>query len=61
MAEIVGDFYDDLKSLSSGYASLHYEPIGYKVDDILKLDIRVAGELVDAFSMLVHRTRGRTV
>lgn len=61
MAEIVGDFYDDLKSLSSGYASLHYEPMGYKIDDIVKLDIRVAGELVDAFSMLVHRTRGRLV
>jgi GTP-binding protein LepA len=42
MSELVGDFYDDLKSLSSGYASLHYEPLRYKQDDIVKLDIRVA-------------------
>lgn len=61
MAELVGDYYDDLKSLSSGYASLHYEPIGYKVDDIAKLDIIVAGEKVDAFSMMVHRSRARMV
>lgn len=61
MAELVGDYYDDLKSLSSGYASLHYEPLRYKMDDIVKLDIRVAGENVDAFSMLVHRTRARTI
>lgn len=61
MAELVGDFYDDLKSLSSGYASLHYEPLGYKIDDIVKLDIMVAWERVDAFSMMVHRSRGRTV
>lgn len=59
MSELVGDFYDDLKSLSSGYASLHYEPIGYKQDDIVKLDIRVAGDPVDAFAMMVHRARAR--
>lgn len=61
MSELVGDFYDDLKSLSSGYASLHYEPFKYKIDDIVKLDIKVAGENVDAFAMLVHRTRGRYI
>ena len=61
MSELVGDFYDDLKSLSSGYASLHYEPFAYKIDDIVKLDIKVAGENVDAFSMLVHRSRGRHI
>lgn len=59
MSELVGDFYDDLKSLSSGYASLHYEPLRYKEDDIVKMDIRVAGEVVDAFSMMVHRSRAR--
>lgn len=59
MSELVGDFYDDLKSLSSGYASLHYEPIKYKQDDIVKMDIRVAGDIVDAFSMMAHRTRTR--
>jgi len=59
MSELVGDYYDDLKSLSSGYASLHYEPIRFKQDDIVKMDIRVAGDVVDAFSMMVHRTRAR--
>ena len=59
MSELVGDFYDDLKSLSSGYASLHYEPLGYKMDDIVKMDIRVAGDAVDAFAMMVHRSRAR--
>lgn len=59
MSELVWDFYDDLKSLSSGYASLHYEPLRYKMDDIVKMDIRVAGDIVDAFSMMVHRTRAR--
>lgn len=59
MSELVGDFYDDLKSLSSGYASLHYEPLRYKQDDIVKLDIRVAWDPVDAFAMMVHRSRAR--
>jgi GTP-binding protein LepA len=59
MSELVGDYYDDLKSLSSGYASLHYEPIRYKEDDIVKMDIRVAGDIVEAFSMMVHRSRAR--
>lgn len=59
MSELVGDFYDDLKSVSSGYASLHYEPFAYKIDDIVKLDIRVAGENIDAFSLLTHRSRAR--
>jgi GTP-binding protein LepA len=59
MSELVGDYYDDLKSLSSGYASLHYEPIRFKQDDIVKMDIRVAGDIVEAFSMMVHRSRAR--
>jgi len=59
MSELVGDFYDELKSLSSGYASLHYEPLRFQEDDIVKMDIRVAGEPVDAFSMMVHRSRAR--
>jgi GTP-binding protein LepA len=59
MSELVGDYYDDLKSLSSGYASLHYEPIRFKQDDIVKMDIRVAGDIVEAFSMMAHRGRTR--
>ena len=59
LSELVGDFYDDLKSLSSGYASLSYEFIRYKEDDLQKLDILVAGERIDAFSMIVHSSRAR--
>jgi GTP-binding protein LepA len=61
MAEIVGDFYDDLKSISSGYASLHYEFIRFQRDDLVKVDILVAGERVEAFSLITHENRARTV
>lgn len=59
MSELIGDFYDDLKSLSSGYASLSYEFLRYQEDDLQRLDILVAGERVDAFSMIVHANRAR--
>ena len=61
MAELVGDFYDDLKSLSSGYSSLSYEFLRYHPADIVKLDIRVAGDIVEAFSTLIHRDRSRFI
>ncbi len=56
LANIIIDFYDKLKSVSSGYASLNYEFLETRVDDLVKLDILVAGERVDALSMIVHRS-----
>ncbi len=55
--EILIDFYDRLKSISRGYASMDYEYAGYQTDDLVKMDIMVHGEVVDAFSSIVHRTK----
>ena len=55
--EIVIDFYDRLKSISKGYASLDYELEDFIASDLVKLDIRINGDVVDALSMIVHRDR----
>ncbi len=65
LLEVVLDFYDRLKSVSRGYASLDYHLNGYQVSDLVKLDVMVSGEPMDALSLIVHRdnayTRGKAL
>ncbi|MBN8249734.1 MAG: elongation factor 4 [Verrucomicrobia bacterium] len=65
MNEILIDFHDRIKSMTRGYGSMDYEPDGYEASDMVKLDMLVNGEVMEAFSSLVHRSkaenRGRTL
>ena len=57
LGEIVLDFYDRLKSLSKGYASLDYEMSGYRASELVKLDMLINGDQIDAFSVIIHRDK----
>ncbi len=57
LGEVVTDFFDQMKSRSQGYASLDYEPIGYEPGDLVKVDVLISGEPIDAFSAIVHKEK----
>jgi GTP-binding protein LepA len=59
LGEIVLDFYDKLKSLSRGYASLDYEAADYRESDLVKLDMLINGDPIDAFSVIIHRDKAQ--
>ncbi|HSX45030.1 MAG TPA: translation elongation factor 4 [Candidatus Saccharimonadales bacterium] len=61
LANLLTDFYDQLKSVTSGYGSFNYELDNYRAEDLVKLDFYVAGERVDALSLMVHRTEAQSL
>ncbi len=61
LANLLTDFYDQLKSVTSGYGSFNYELDDYRVEDLVRVDFYVAGEMVDALSMMTHRTESQSI
>lgn len=60
LANLLTDFYDQLKSVTSGYGSFNYELDGYRAEDLVRVDFYVAGEMVDALSVMTHRTEAQS-
>ena len=61
LANLLTDFYDQLKSVTSGYGSFNYELSGYRAEDLVKVDFYVAGEIVDALSVMAHRSESQSL
>lgn len=61
LANLLTDFYDQLKSVTSGYGSFNYELSGYKTEDLVRVDFYVAGEIVDALSVMAHRSESQAL
>lgn len=61
LANLLTDFYDQLKSVTSGYGSFNYELNGYKAEDLVRVDFYVAGEMVDALSVMTHRSESQAL
>lgn len=57
LSELILDYFDQLKSRTKGFASLDYEFLGYRQSDLVKLDVLLAGDIVDALSMIVHKDK----
>ena len=61
MANLLTDFYDQLKSVTSGYASFNYELLGYRAGDLVRIDFIIAGHKMDALSVVAHRTEAEAI
>lgn len=61
LANLLTDFYDQLKSVTSGYGSFNYELEGYRIEDLVRVDFYVAGEIVDALSIMAHRSEAQSL
>lgn len=61
LANLLTDFYDQLKSVTSGYGSFNYELSGYRAEDLVRVDFYIAGEMVDALSVMCHRSESATL
>lgn len=61
LANLLTDFYDQLKSVTSGYGSFNYELSGYRAEDLVKVDFYVAGEMIDALSIMAHRSESQSL